>query len=137
MRPDIEYFIAIMQRERAYRQTRREWDNFQSWTRNRNPARAQLEAQFGYDTKHAQHLVRMLRMGVEILRDGEVRVRRDDAEELRAIRRGKWSYEELVEQAAQLGADVREAALGSALPEAPNEERLNTLCAELVESVLR
>lgn len=130
-------FIEIMQRERAYRQARREWDNYQAWKRNRNPARAQLEAQFGYDTKHAQHLVRMLRMGVEILRDGEVRVRRDDAEELRAIRSGAWTYDELVERAERLGAQVREAAQGSALPEAPDEERLNVLCAEIVESVIR
>jgi len=130
-------FIEIMQRERAYRQARREWDNYQSWKRNRNPVRAQLEAQFGYDTKHAQHLVRMLRMGVEILRDGEVRVRRDDAEELRAIRSGVWSYDELVERAERLGAQVRGAAQASALPEVPDEERLNALCAEIVESILR
>jgi predicted nucleotidyltransferase len=130
-------FIEIMQRERAYRQARREWENYQSWKRNRNPARAKLEAQFGYDTKHAQHLVRMLRMGVEILRDGEVRVRRDDAEELHAIRSGAWSYDELVERAERLGAKVREAAQCSALPKAPDEERLDALCAEIVESVLR
>ena len=72
----------------AYRQARRDWENYQSWKKNRNPARARLEAQFGYDTKHAQHLIRMLRMGIEILRDCEVRVRRKDAAELRAIRAG-------------------------------------------------
>jgi predicted nucleotidyltransferase len=130
-------FIQIMQRERAYRQARREWDNYQAWKRNRNPARAQLEAQFGYDTKHAQHLVRLLRMGLEILRDGEVRVRRSDAEELRMIRAGAWSYDELIERAEALGAQVREAARESALPEQPDEERLDALCVELVESVLR
>jgi predicted nucleotidyltransferase len=130
-------FIALMQRERAYRQARREWDNYQAWKRNRNPARARLEARFGYDTKHAQHLVRLLRMGLEILRDGDVRVRRSDAEELRAIRAGAWSYDELIERAEALGAEVRAAARDSVLPERPDEERLDALCMEIVESVLR
>jgi predicted nucleotidyltransferase len=129
-------FLAILQRERAYRQARREWDNYQAWKRERNPARARLEAQFGYDTKHAQHLVRLLRMGVEILRDGEMRVRRDDAEELRAIRDGAWDYDELVQQAEQLGEEVREAAAASVLPVSPDEDRLNALCAEIVEDVI-
>jgi hypothetical protein len=125
-----------MQRERAYRQARREWDNYQSWKSNRNPERAELEAQFGYDTKHAQHLVRMLRMGIEILRDGEVRVRRPDAEDLRAIRGGAWSYDELVERAERLGEEVQEAARDSKLPAAPDEARLDVLCREIVEATL-
>ncbi len=129
-------FLKIMQRERAYRQARREWDNYQSWKKNRNPARAELEARFGYDTKHAQHLVRMLRMGVEILRDGEVRVRRPDAEDLRAIRAGAWGYDELVERAERLGEEVREAACASALPAEPDEARLDALCREIVEATL-
>lgn len=130
-------FLDIMQRERAYRQARREWDNYRSWKRNRNPARAELEARFGYDTKHAQHLVRMLRMGVEILRHGELHVSRSDADELRAIRAGAWSYDELIERAEALGAQVHQAAGESALPAAPNEERLNELCVDLIGAVLR
>lgn len=130
-------FIQIMQRERAYRQARRDWDNYRAWQKNRNPARARLEARFGYDTKHAQHLVRMLRMGVEILRDGAVRVRRDDAEELRAIRDGAWSYDELIERAEALGDEVRRAARVSPLPAEPDAERLDRLCVEVVQAVLR
>jgi len=58
------------------------------WTRSRNPARAELERRYGYDTKHAMHLIRLLRMAVEVLSTGEVVVRRPDAEDLRAVRRG-------------------------------------------------
>jgi predicted nucleotidyltransferase len=129
-------FLAVLQRERAYRSARREWESYQTWRKNRNPARAELEARFGYDTKHAQHLVRMLRMGVEILRDGAVNVRRPDAEELRAIRTGAWTYDELVARAEALGAEVGVAARSSPLPDRPDAERLDVLCVELVEASL-
>lgn len=129
-------FIEIMQREGAYRQARRNWEGYVVWRKTRNPKRAELEARFGYDTKHALHLIRMLRMGAEILRDGTVRVHRVDAEELLAIRAGAWSYDELVERAEALGAAVEAAASGTALPEAPDEAALDALCAEIVEQVL-
>ena len=129
-------FLQIMHRERAYRQARRQWDNYRTWQKHRNPARAELEARFGYDTKHAQHLVRLLRMGVEILRDGEVRVRRPDADELRRIRAGAWAYDELIERAERLAEEVRGAAQTSPLPKVPDEQRLDALCAEIVEAAL-
>ncbi len=59
--------------EQGYRAALRHWNQYQEWLRNRNPARAELEASYGYDTKHAMHLLRLLRMGEEILHDGTVR----------------------------------------------------------------
>lgn len=69
------------------------------WKNNRNEARSELEQKFGYDTKHAMHLVRLMRMAEEILSDGEVNVFRHDAAELLEIRAGKWTLEELLEWA--------------------------------------
>ena len=85
--------IAVMDRERRFKAAHRGWVQYQSWQRNRNPARAEAEARFGYDTKHAALLVRLLRMGREIVHTGKVHVWRGDrdAEELLAIRAGKWS----------------------------------------------
>lgn len=73
--------------------------NYWTWVKNRNAARHELEEKFGYDTKHAMHLVRLLRMGREILETGQVIVRRPDAEELLGIRNGTHSYEDIVEWA--------------------------------------
>ncbi len=36
-------FLALLDRERLYRSAMREWQQYQEWTRNRNPARAELE----------------------------------------------------------------------------------------------
>lgn len=95
-----ENFIEHMQQERQYANAHRRWKQFKRWERSRNPERAALEARHGYDTKHAAHLVRLLRMGFEVLTTGEVHVWRGDRdrEELLAVRAGAWSYERLIEE---------------------------------------
>ncbi len=128
-------FLAILDRERQYRAARREWTQFHAWKRDRNPARAQLEAQFGYDTKHAQHLVRLLRMSLEILKEGTVLVERPDRDELLAIKRGAWPFDRLVQQAEEMSEKIEAARLASTLPETPDRERLNTLCSRIVSIV--
>lgn len=75
--------------------------NYWQWVKNRNETRHELEEKYGYDTKHAMHLVRLLRMGEEILSTGKVLVRRPDAQELLGIRNGDKTYEEIVEWAEQ------------------------------------
>lgn len=130
-------FLVILDRERRYRAAQKEWSQFEHWKRHRNEARAALEARHGYDTKHAMHLVRLSRMAVEILTTGDVRVRRDDREELLAIRDGALTYDELVEQAEKLRATIEEAKARSSLPEESDEEALEKLCVDLVEEELR
>jgi uncharacterized protein len=140
--------VLVMQREREYEAAARHWRQYEHWRKSRNPARAELEAAHGYDTKHAGHLVRLLRMGREILLSGRVHVWRgpsdepgapQDAEEIRAIRAGGWTYDELVAwaeaQDAELDALVRQGR--AVVPKAPDRDALDLLCAELVEEVLR
>jgi uncharacterized protein len=128
-------FLDVLDRERRYRGALREWQQYEEWTRRRNPVRAELERRYGYDTKHAMHLIRLLRMAVEILSTGEVRVRRDDAAELLAVRSGALSFDALIEQADALGSRLKAAADTSPLPARPDEARLNALCGELVAGV--
>ena len=130
-------FLDILERERRYRTARKEWDSYLSWQRTRNPRRSELEAKFGYDTKHALHLIRLLRMGLEIVATGRVLVRRDDRDELLGIKAGALSYDELMARAETLGQQVHAAAATSPLPAAPNDAALDTLCADIVASVLK
>ena len=130
-------FIDLMHRERRYRAAKRHWDQYQKWLKDRNADRASLEVRFGYDTKHAQHLVRLLRMGLEILETGLVRVRRPDRDELLAIRDGAWSYDELIRYVESLDQRVQEAAERSVLPDAPDDAALDRLCVDIVELTLR
>jgi predicted nucleotidyltransferase len=129
-------FLDVLERERRYRGARKEWESYQSWQKNRNPRRSELEAKFGYDTKHALHLVRLLRMGLEIVSTNQVRVHRDDRDELLAIKAGALTYDALMALADDLGKQVHAAAATSTLPAEPDEHLLDTLCASLVASVL-
>ena len=131
------HFLDVLARERRYRARLREWQQYQEWTRKRNPVRADLERRFGYDTKHAMHLIRLLRMAGEILSQGEVLVRRPDADELLSIRRGALSFDALLHQADALGAQLERLAESSPLPARPDEGRLNALCADVVVQVHR
>lgn len=130
-------FLELMELERRYQNARTNWEQYQNWKASRNPARAALEAQHGYDTKHGMHLVRLMRMGYEILATGKVMVKRPDAEELRHIRAGGWSYEQLIEFTAQADAQIEAAYRDSKLPNTPDRTRLDNLCAALVEDRLK
>lgn len=83
------------------------WTNYWTWKKNRNVVRSALEVEHGYDTKHAMHLVRLLRMGAEALTTGIVNVRRPDAAELLEIRNGAWTYEQLIKYADEMDEHIR------------------------------
>ncbi len=130
-------FLAILEREKQYRQAKRAWDAYRSWKNSRNEKRAALERRFGYDTKHAMHLVRLQRMAVEMLARGEVIVRRPDRDELLAIRDGALTYDALLERCETQAEAIRSAAATSPLPGAPDEDALDALCMTLIEETLR
>lgn len=91
----------------VYEAAKDTWANYWQWKKERNKKRSVLEEQFGYDTKHAMHLVRLLRMGAEALETGVLNVRRPDAEELLRIRDGAWSYDQLVKYAEEVDEYVK------------------------------
>ena len=122
--------------EQGYRAALRHWNQYQEWVRNRNPARAELEARYGYDTKHAMHLLRLLRMGEEILADGIVRVFRPDAEWLLSIRHGALTYEQVLVLAAEHRARLDRMIATSPLPDEPDVSAAEELLISLQEDFL-
>jgi len=130
-------WMDIMKREQAYINSKRHYGSYTQWKNSRNPKRAELEAKFGYDTKHASHLVRLLRMGQEIISTGKVLVFRPDHEELKDIRNhGIWSYEELVEYADSMEESIIELTKTSKLPKEPNRVFLDKLCQTVIQECL-
>ncbi len=82
-----------------YEKNKENHKNYWEWKKNRNEVRNQLEEKHGYDTKHALHLIRLMRMAEEILTGQGVIVKRPDAKELLDIRNGAWGYDDLIKYA--------------------------------------
>jgi hypothetical protein len=132
-----ENLCVVLEKENRYRNDLRHYQQYLDWKKNRNPDRAALEEKFGYDSKHASHVVRLLRMGEEILSSGQVIVkRRHDREEILAIKRGAWTYEQLMEYANQMQSKLEELYKTSSLRMTPDTEKIDALCIDLVEKTL-
>ena len=133
--------INYIRAERAYSKAKQIYDGWIAWKRERNPVRRELEIKSGYDTKHAAMLVRLLRMGYEILSEGKVIVKRPDADELMAIKNGAWSFDRVMEfkdeMQNKLDAEyARHKVLiaegkPTPLPREVNKEQLNKLYHDL------
>jgi len=129
--------MEAIKKEKAYAAALAHWKQYENWKKTRNPKRAALEAKYGYDTKHATHLIRLMRMCVEILSGRGVIVRRtDDREELNAIRDGAWTYDQVMLAAEELEnkADALYMNNPASLPKGANHKKLNALCVELQQS---
>jgi len=118
------------------RAARARWREYLDWCAHRNLDRSDLETKFGYDTKHAMHLVRLQRMAVEVLETGVLVVTRPDRDELLAIRDGAWTFADLEAADAELGHRIDRASSASVLPDEPDDDALDALCADIVGEVL-
>jgi len=127
-------FIEFLDKERLYTNRLRDWQHFNDWQKNRNPARAAMEAESGFDRKHAMHLVRLSRCCKELMTDGIMRVRRPDAEELLAIRNGAWTFDELLEWFNKQTVEIDALYEHSKLPNTPNMKKISELSIQMVES---
>ena len=94
-----------------------DYHNYKIWIAERNTAKTKGVELIGYDTKQAYHLIRVLRTGTEILKEGLIRVKRPDAEELKAIRRGSFSLEKIEDLAKRETEALFEAYEKSPLPD--------------------
>ncbi|MEA5507140.1 nucleotidyltransferase domain-containing protein [Halotia wernerae UHCC 0503] len=129
-------FIRLLKKSQNYQVALREWKAYLSWQENRNPARAEMERKSGFDLKHGMHCIRLLRSGLEILQQGQVIVDRriaGDVDDLKAILKGEYSYEEVMKMAEDLVAKMEMVYEESTLPTRPDLEQINELCMELVE----
>lgn len=131
-----ENFIIYLQMEREYGNALRHWRQYLEWKDKRNEDRAILERKFGYDTKHAMHLVRLLRMCREILLTGRVNVKRPDSVDLLGIRNGDWSFDDLIEWADKEDRELTALIDSSPLPRSSNRKLLDDLCLGMVKAHL-
>jgi predicted nucleotidyltransferase len=131
-----ENIVQLFCAEKAYQAAKLQWDQYQNWKNTRNKNRASLEEKFGFDTKHAYHLIRLMRMCKEILEDGKVIVKRPDAQDLLQIRNGLWTYDEVIQEAECLEKICESLYETSKLRKEPNRTKLNQFIVELMDEYL-
>jgi uncharacterized protein len=98
--------------------------------------RKALVDKYGYDTKNASHLIRILRQGCEFLLTGEMEVERGDAAELLAIKRGAWPLTTIRAEVQVLEVRLIECVESSPLPDEPDRDAVNRLCEDVVGEAL-
>lgn len=128
--------LEAFKKERQYKNAKREWDNYNEWKKKRNPKRYAIEEKYGMDNKHASHCVRLFRSCRELLETGKFKVKRDDAEELLAIKNGAWTYEQLINFADKEESYLNELYKTSTIPHEPDRKFINELCMEMIEEII-
>jgi len=100
--------------------------------RGKHGQRSELEMEFGYDTKAAMHVLRLLREGIQLMREGWILLPRptDERSWLLDVRRGAWSEERVIREANQLFAELKQATLTSRLPEVVARDEVSAFIAE-------
>lgn len=100
--------------------------------------RKKLVEKYGYDTKNAAHLVRLLHMGIEYLNTGELQVKRTkDRDMLIAIKQGKYTLKAIKRYTEKKMVEFRKAEQNSCLPETLDKEAIEAIVVETLGKVLR
>jgi len=124
--------MEAVHREKRYAQALREYNQYEEWKKNRNVARAELESRYGFDTKHGAHLYRLVTEGEELLKDGNITLPRPDADLLKEIRAGRYSYDGLMELVGDVDVRFNKLYETSTLPHKSNVTGVDEMCQDIV-----
>ena len=124
---NVESYSAYCKEYREY------WD----WVEQRSEHRYlnNLEHGKGYDAKNIMHTIRLLQVALEIAATGRLQVRRNNREELLAIKAGNLEYEALLQMANGLMEQITSAYDNSNLPAAPDKEKVTAILINMREAL--
>jgi predicted nucleotidyltransferase len=128
--------MEAFKKERQYRTALKEYHNYCEWKKNRNRERFESEQKFGFDAKFGYHIVRLLTNCVDFFRTGEFIVKCKNAEELKEIRKGAWSYEKLMEFSENQEKLLDELYEKSTIKREPNRKLIDQLVIDITGNYL-
>lgn len=102
--------------------------------RDRNPVgkRVKIREKYGYDVKHAYHLVRLLLEAEMIMNEHTIDIRRHN-KHLKAIRRGEIPQEDVIKWAQEKEAYLERSFENSTLRAEPDTESIKQLLLDCLE----
>lgn len=89
-------------------------------------------AKFGFDVKFSYHVVRLLSEVEQIMEEGDLDLERN-REQLKAIRRGDWTKEDIVAYFERKEKELEALYLRSKLPHSPDEKAIKGLLMDCLE----
>lgn len=95
----------------------------------KNCNRPFLEEEFGYDTKYAMHIIRLLGEAKELMETGRMTFPRPNKDELIAIRKGEFKRYEFENWGNRLEQEALEAQKTSTLPDKVDRAQVSKLVA--------
>lgn len=103
-----------------------DYQSYWQWVAERNDERYQTTKTHGkgYDSKNMMHAIRLSQMALDIANTGEIIVKRENRDELLAIKAGQFEYDELITWAEKLTTEIEIAFKNSTLPEKPNIQKV-------------
>lgn len=130
--------LEAFKKERAYKNALREYKAYEVWQKERNRERYELEVKWGYDLKHGSHLVRLYSQAIDCFNTGKLVVKRSNVEEILAVKKGAWTYEQLLEWAAKQEEILNELyKTSNKLPREPARTKINDwLMDTLTDNIL-
>lgn len=111
----------------------KDYKEYKEWERNRNPERYKENKEKDFDRKNMSHSVRLMHMGLEIAKTGQVNVDRTniDRDFILGIRLGNSTYDELINYLDSKKEEMENAMAESTLPENIDVEFVNNLLLKI------
>lgn len=103
-----------------------------SKTPEKDSKRFQLREKYGFDVKFGMHIVRLLDYAEQILSTGDLDLRKNK-EQLKAIRRGEMSSEEIIHWASAKELQLENLYHKSDLPIGPNKDEVRSVLLDCIK----
>ncbi len=94
--------------------------------------RKEIVEEYGYDTKFAYHVVRLINQVEQILLEGDMDITRN-SEQLKAIRKGEWKEEDIVNYFIEKEKYLEKLYVESKIPYGPDEDKIKQLLINCLE----
>jgi len=119
----------------SYQDKLKKWGQYWEWKKNRNEKRAALEANTGYDCKHASHTIRLLFSVHTILKEGFVPIVLPEEQRKIAmdVKQGKWTYEDVMKLSEELDAGLEDLYKTTKIPREVEKAFVDRLYLQILE----
>lgn len=90
--------------------------------------REELVLKYGYDTKFASHLIRLMLEGIELLKTGALEFPLKERQTILDIKNGKWKVEDIFAYSKYLEQSIESIEKNSSLPKKPQYDLIEKWC---------